>query len=176
MDAKDEANSSSHFVGINQERGDLALNREADAIPESSAATTGEAHAPLQSAYVRYFLQLVDLTVRNQKALFSDIELKSLLLFQNDLDEASRTVFSRLLMRQGPWVRVDRLQSSLSHHVCASPNEFNEIIKRLYAAGLIELFSDKLHWISSWLACSSCLSVEELRDVYFKLSLTKAKG
>jgi hypothetical protein len=174
MNVKEKAITPSDSVDESQERRhpSLSSSPEPGVIPESPAASTGEAHVPLQSAYVRYFLQLVDLTVSNQRDLFSDVELRSLISFQNDLDEASRAVFSRLLMRQGPWVRVDRLQSSLSNHL----SEFNSIIKRLCAVGLIELFSDKLHWISAWLACSSCLSVDELRDVSFKLSLTKAKG
>lgn len=153
------------------------------------------------SAYVRHFRELVSLTVENQAALFTAKELRILGSFLS-LDEAAQCLFSRLIMRQGPWLRVDKLSNCFPKHMLSTHNEDvaetseavidtdNDTEERAIAllfSSIIALeqntecpyllsLTASMPWLDGWHAMGSCLTVDEMKEIYYKLTLKKAKG
>lgn len=152
------------------------------------------------TAYVRHFRELVDLAVTHQAALFSCAEIETLRSFIS-LDEPCQCVFSRMIMRQGPWLRVDKLQNCFPMHLlrpegsCCSADTFDSVdnLKECYPIDPMSLLTTSLctleqqwrHlmvlstamcWRDGWGAMAACLTVEEIKEVYNKLTLKKAKG
>ena len=51
-----------------------------------------------------------------------------------------------------------------------------DCLQSLVQAGFIDQLSASDHWSTAWMAAANCLNVDELKEVYFKIALDKAKG
>jgi hypothetical protein len=127
------------------------------------------------SAYVRYFRELVELTASNQRALFDEHSLSYHEKFSS-LDEVAQSVFARMMMRQGPWLRVSSLTNYLPRQMAGDEILLIETLECLQSSGLVEFLRLDAAWSTAWTAAASCLTADEIREICQKLTLQKPKG
>ena len=151
------------------------------------------------SAYIRHFKEVIQLVITNQTSLFTEIEQDLLTSFL-DLPIPEQCLLTRMLLRQGIWLRADRLSAafpaavvdaSILHELenTSSEEEKNPIDKgreyllkrcivslQTHPKTYLACLDSKAHWTEGWEAMNACLTVDEIKDVYHKLTRKKAKG
>ena len=130
---------------------------------------------PQPSAYVRYFKELVELTTSNQRALFDESSLSYLEKFSS-LDETAQSVFARMMMRQGPWLRISSLSNYLPRHLATDETLLIGTLQYLQSIALVEFLGLDAPWSTAWVVAASCLTADEIREICQKLTLSKPKG
>lgn len=135
------------------------------------------------SLYVHHLKEAISLTASNQSELFADSEIVAMKSFLN-LDDASQCLFARMIMRQGPWLRTDKLGNCFPRWVrvqndsedFSTSSLLSSSLDSLRSAGYVTFLLATSHWSDGWRAMGSCCTVDEIKDVYYKLTLKKAKG